>query len=147
MPMHRTATILLLFAVLVGCSWLAGCNWLAPAPAPVGYSGPIASVEARNLLAELSGATFEDTSGALGGGTFTVGPFGVIPNPRTGKGPVVLVDGAAGTRYLPMHTDGDVADLWAHVKGAPPAGIDMAMSDAYRAVWDPSAQEAGASND
>ncbi|QDU83561.1 hypothetical protein Pla163_06600 [Planctomycetes bacterium Pla163] len=114
---------------------VAACSWIAPAPAPPGYSGPIASPAARDLLADLVGATFEDTSGALGGGTITVGPFGVVPNPLTGKGPVVQVEGAAGTRYLPMLTDGDVADLWARVDGSPPAGFDLATSDAYRAVW------------
>jgi hypothetical protein len=120
---------------------LASCSWIAPSAAPPGYSGPIASVEARNMLADLVGTTFEDSSGALGGGTITVGPFGVVPNPRLGKGPVVQVDGAAGTDYLPMLTDGDVAALWAQVKGAPPAGLDLTTSAAYRAVWDESAAD------
>lgn len=128
--MLRTTSILLL-ALL--CS--ASCGGTT---APVGYSGPIASVEARNLLGELRGLTFDDAAGELGGGTFTVGPFGVIPNPRTGKGPVVQLEGPRGEVWLPMEADGDVADLWTRVHGSAPDGVAGSTSDAYRSVWVPS---------
>lgn len=121
----------LLLALLVPLA--AACG--AGSPRPPGYSGSIASIEARSLLADLSGRTFEDTTGALGGGTITVGPFAVVPNPRTGKGPVVQVQGPDGTDWLPMHTDGDVADLWMRVHGTAPDDVSGTLSAAYRDVW------------
>ena len=112
----------------------AACSG-AVAPAPPGYSGPIASTDARDLLAQLQGEVLDDAAGELGGGAFTVGAFGVVPNPATGKGPVVQLEGPGGVVWLPMQTDGDVADLWRRVRGAVPDGLTGPTSDAYRAVW------------
>jgi len=129
--------LLLALALLVP-TCASGCADRA-APAPPGYSGPIASSDARDLLADLAGASFEVAPGALvdapTGGTFTVGPFAVVPNPRTGKGPVVRLDGPSGAVWLPMETDGDVVDLVTRVRGTAPDGFGGRPSDAYRAAW------------
>jgi len=65
----------------------------------------------------------------------SVGPFAVVPNPRTGKGPVVRLDGPSGAVWLPMETDGDVVDLVTRVRGTAPDGFGGRPSDAYRAAW------------
>jgi hypothetical protein len=121
---------LLVVCLVVACLGACGTD-----PAPVGYDGPIATVAARTALGELRGLTFEDTTGALGGGTWTITGHAVIPNPRTGKGPVALIESGARTDHLPMESDGDVADLITRVRGAAPEWEASAPSVAYLAVW------------
>src|SRR5688572_3022296 len=99
-PSMRTALVsLLLMSVVTAC---ANPDPLPPkqssAPVAPGYSGPLPSVKARDLLKELRGRSFEDTDSAYGGGVWVVGAFGVVPNPVSGKGPVIYIEraGAVG---------------------------------------------------
>lgn len=112
---------------------VVGCESRAPSP---GYDGPIPSREARALLQPLRGATFEDATGVLGGGTWTVEGFAVVPNPRSGKSPVVRLSCGERQDWVPVLTDGDVADLVRRVLGDAPAEFVGPTSEAYEAVWD-----------
>lgn len=101
----------------------SGCGAAADPPPP-GYSGPLPSARGQAVLGELQGQVLEDRTGALGGGRFVIGPFGVIPNPVTGKGPVVVLakegpgDAGEEVRHLPVEREADVADLFERITGA-----------------------------
>jgi hypothetical protein len=102
------------------------------APVAPGYHGPLPSVEAREVLKELTGRSFKDTDGAHGGGEWVVGAFGVVPNPVTGKGPVISIERREsvgtpvryggedpGRRWIPMEHDADIARFYELVTGEP----------------------------
>jgi len=93
----------------------------APGPT-VGYSGTVPSVVGQGLIGKMRGKRLTVGAGAgLAVGVWTVDGFGVVPNPVTGKGPVVLLKDSAGKiDYVPVDTDADVADLFERVTGAPP---------------------------
>jgi hypothetical protein len=96
----------------------AGCG-LAPKPPAPGYSGTVPSGAAQTAVRDLLGKTLTTTGGRLGAATHTVGGFAVIPNPITGKGPVITLTMAdGGTGYVPVDTDADIADLYRRVTGA-----------------------------
>jgi hypothetical protein len=110
----------------------AGCG--ANSPPPPGYNGPVPGAKGQFALSELAGKTLVDTTGAFGGGEWTVGPFGVVPNPLSEKGPVVRLTRGADERWVPIETDGDVADLVLRVTGERSAFVDGKTSVAYRNV-------------
>ena len=101
-----------------------------------GYSGPIVSSKGQKVARGLAGASFTDKDGNLGGGEWTIVSFAVVPNPRTGKGPVVEIRKGTRVEYLPMESDGDVIDLYRRVHDSPPEGLSGDMSQAYRSVWE-----------
>lgn len=101
----------------------------------VGYDGPIPSDEARQLLEELQGETIADAGGLLDADGLELDGFAVIPNPRTGKSPVMRVSRGDRVEWIPLLTDGDVADLYRRVRGSAPDGIEGEMSEAYRQLW------------
>jgi hypothetical protein len=117
--------MVMVVGALVGCC----CG---PKDEPPGYSGPYPSSDAQTAVHELDGKTVKDASGK----EWTVGNFGVIPNPVTGKGPVVDLTSGGVEQWLPLETDGDVADLWMKAKGAPHPKIGGPTSEAYRKAWD-----------
>ena len=128
--MTRTLVCLLAWLLLA-----ASCGRSLQTEAP-GYSGPMPSEAARRLLGELVGDTLLDDEHALGGGVWTVGGFAVLPNPASGKGPVVILRQGGASRYLPVEADGDVADLYRRVRGRLPQGLEVEEpSAAYRAAW------------
>jgi len=113
---------------------------------PPGHAGPVPSVEARAVLKELAGRSFEDTGGAYGGGTWMVGAFGVVPNPVTGKGPVITIErpenagtpiryGAeeSGRRWIPLVDDADVARFHELVTGEPASVLQESAAAASAA--------------
>jgi hypothetical protein len=122
----------------LGLALLAACAD-EPVPEPrrdtaqalPGHAGPVPSVEARAMLKELRGRSFEDGSGDHGGGTWVVGAFGVVPNPVSGKGPVIYIERpeSRGTpirygeeepgRWIPMVADADIARFHELVTGEP----------------------------
>ncbi|MFG0319701.1 MAG: hypothetical protein ACF8XB_20690 [Planctomycetota bacterium JB042] len=85
----------------------------AKGPAPVGYDGAVPSGEGQMILGGLRGETLTDENGAR----WTIGPFGVVPNPVTGKGPVVLLRRGEEVRYLPVATDEEARALAESVRG------------------------------
>ncbi len=85
----------------------------AKEPAPVGYDGAVPSDEGQTILGALRGEAFTDEDGER----WTIGPFGVIPNPVTGKGPVVLLKRGKEVRYLPVATDEEARALADRVRG------------------------------
>jgi hypothetical protein len=130
----RPAAALLLVASLAAACANPGPSTPVNAPVRVapGYHGPLPSVEARALLKELRGRSFEDVDGVYGGGKWVVGAFGVVPNPVSGKGPVIYIDrsgpvqagdDADGRRWIPVETDGDVARFYEVVTGQAPIGL------------------------
>jgi len=106
-----------LSTLFAGCIALAACG---SERTSVGYDGPNPFVEARRLAHELEGETIADTGGAFGAGVWIVGPFGVVPNPRTSKSPVVQVPFSEARDRIPLLSDGDVADLVRRVRGLRP---------------------------
>lgn len=114
---------------------LVACGWLGDETPPPGYSGPVPSARGQAVLLELQGRTFSDETGALGGGEWSIGGFGVVPNPVTGKGPVVTLRQGAEVVYLPVEFQGDVADLYRRVTGRESplmAGEDRKLGESYR---------------
>ena len=112
----RPAGLIVCLSLLLLSHLLCSCVRTDP-PAP-GYSGPYPSAKGQAVLRLLQGQVFNDVQGLIGGGAWTVGPFGVVPNPVTGKGPVVLLTQGDRTVYLPVETLGDVADLHRRVTGS-----------------------------
>ncbi len=106
-------------------------------PPPTGYSGPVISQTAQRVLLNMEGESFFDDLGVLGGGEWTIGRFGVVPNPVSvsGKGPVLKIRQLDNGQFMPMEADGDVADLYRRVHGSLPDSFDTTQSMAYKAVW------------
>lgn len=127
-PSRRPLPLLLL--LLASAFAFACSNAGDPAPAP-GYVGVVPGARGQFELAALVGKTFVDETSAFGGGEWTVGPFGVVPNPVSEKGPVVRLARGGEERWLPIETDGDVADFVRRVTGAT-ATVSGRTSVAYR---------------
>lgn len=125
--------------ILAGCLPLiyALCIACGTEPPVVGYDGPLPSVAARGQLDDLMQRPILRAEGEFAVGTWTIESFGVLPNSRTGKGPVALVSSGHLRDCIPLLTDGDVADLSARVDGSAPDGLAGTMSVEYRAVWQP----------
>jgi len=108
------------------------------APAP-GHDRPIASREARVLLAGLEGRELVDEAGGLGGGRWTVWGFAVVPyrlpSGELTQGPRVALTRGDSRRYAPMHADGDVAELGYRVTGEWPAWVAREPSPAFRSLF------------
>lgn len=118
----------LLLLVLAG-SAAVGCT-----PPPVGYTGPLPSVAARQSLSRLYGEVLPAGTVAFCPHELRVHSFLVTPTM-----PAVILDdpGAAAAgrtpRYwLPVLQDGDIADLHVRILGAAPAGMARGTSEAYR---------------
>jgi len=127
MSPSRLRALLLLVSFAGACSALDGSD-----PPPPGYVGTVPGAKGQFALAELVGKTFVDNTGAFGGGEWTVGAFGVVPNPVSEKGPVVKLTQAGNERWLPIETDGDVADLTMRVTGKRSELVSGKTSVAYR---------------
>ncbi len=132
-----TAFVLFAFVLFASCA----------RPAEAGYSGPYPSAAAQRALVKLAGSALP--LGALGdtADQLVIESFAVVPNPVTGKGPVVRLhrrgqavtpvslqaaQGADGVWYLPVVTDGDAADLVRRATGSPPADFGGPTSAVYR---------------
>jgi len=128
--MKLLATLLALIALAV----FSSCS---SAPGAPGYSGPVPSPLAQQHLRDLAGSTFNDMGNELGGGDWSVGPFGVIPNNASagGKGPVVRFEQDRVSKYIPVECDADVADLVKRVSGKTLSALEGDLSDAYKSVW------------
>jgi hypothetical protein len=136
----------------------AGAALLAASCAPdvvAGYSGPYPSAAAQRALQAIVGRSLPPESlGTLGerGVVLEIESFAVVPNPVTGKGPVMRLcesgratvppaadpaQGHDGVWYLPVLTDGDAADLVRRATGSVPLDFGGSTSAAYRAVLAP----------
>lgn len=128
---------LLALALALACS--------TPDPPAPGHGGEVPSPAAQGRLAAIVGRTVE-LSGRDLRGELVIDGFAVVPNPVTGKGPVVLLrrpgaepgprpflgeQGEAGWWYLPVLTDGDVADLVLRATGAADETISLPTSALY----------------
>jgi hypothetical protein len=127
-----------LFSVLAACAvaCAVACSAVegAPPPGKPGFDGPVPSGEAQMALKALRGKVFTDRTGALGGGgLFIISGFAVVPNPVTGKGPIIVLNreqtpskpqpfsgpqGKDGYYWVVVETDADVADFLSRVNGA-----------------------------
>ncbi|MCY2959509.1 MAG: hypothetical protein NTY35_05025 [Planctomycetota bacterium] len=112
-----------------------------------GYTGPYPSAAAQQALQTITGKAIVGSALGPPGAELTVQSFGVVPNPLTGKGPVVILlehdrallphdpnapQGADGRWYVPVLTDGDAADLVRRATGESPQNFGGATSEAYR---------------
>jgi len=118
---HRSFPSITLLALSVGCT----------STPPARNADPHPSTAAQAALHELYALEFDDTASRYGGGKLIVTGFAVSPD---GTGPVVLLERDGITHYLPVETDGDVADLFLRVLGQPHETITGELSDAYRAA-------------
>jgi hypothetical protein len=110
----------------------------------------VPSGTAQGALKELRGQWLKGAGGVLGPEELViVAGFAVVPNPVTGKGPVVILErptaegaarakanartqGEGGHFWVPVETDGDAADFIRRVTGSAPAGLAGPTSAAYR---------------
>lgn len=114
-----------------------------------GYDGPHPSAAAQNALRALTGRALPPGTLAAEAAPLEIVSFGIVPNPVTGKGPVVRLhppgsaltnpppgapQGADGNWYLPVLTDGDAADLVLRATGSVPLNFAGEMSATYRAA-------------
>lgn len=113
--------------VLVLALLIAGCA----KEKPPGYDEPYPSADGQGAANALSGRTVKDGAGV----EWTVGEFGVVPNPVTGKGPVIFLKRGADTKWVPLETDGDVADLHKRVTGNDHPTLKKGTSENYRSAW------------
>lgn len=119
---------------------------LLPAPGYEGYDGQVPSVVAQVALEQLQGKRFRPTNGQLGAEELVIEHFAVVPNPVTGKGPVILLvrpgapesplkldakQGEGGWFWIPIATDGDAADFVQRVTGTVPSNLSGPLSDDY----------------
>lgn len=128
--MKFIALLLALFTL----SAFPSCSSSQSAP---GHTGSAPSPLAQQHLRDLAGSTFTDLKNELGGGDWTVGPFGVIPNNASagGKGPVVRLQNGLVSKYVPVECDADVADLVKRVSGQTLDDLEGDLSEAYATVW------------
>jgi hypothetical protein len=122
-------------ALLALAGLLAACG--DEAPSPTAWSGGVPSAAALEALKSIEGRGFFDTDGVLGGGRWTVGPWAVVENPLTVKGPVVVVRQGERTAYVPVETDGDAAHLYQVATWTNHPTLRGDLSPAYRRVWEP----------
>jgi hypothetical protein len=114
---------------------LLSCLLAACGPGPVGYQGSLPSIAARRTLADLVGKSFPPGTVAFTAREVRVAGSVVGPNGLT-----LFVDesGAAEAgrtprrHWIPLQTDGDVADLHRRLTGTTPAGLGGDLSSAYR---------------
>lgn len=86
-----------------------------------------------SALSSLKGQTLTDATGALGGGDWTIGDFGVAQDVVAGKDPVLAVAQNQVTKYIPIGTEGDAADLVTRVTGSSSSVLKSgALSDGYQ---------------
>ena len=136
-------------AVFLACASVsllgAGCGSHVTA----GYDGPYPSAAAQHALRALTGRTLPAETLAAEPAPLEIVSFGIVPNPVTGKGPVVRLrepglpltssppgspQGADGIWYLPVQTDGDAADLVLRATGSVPLNFAGETSAIYRAA-------------
>ena len=126
----RTAVLLLGSAGLASLGSMACARREMPPP---GYDGAVPSGAGQRALNAVDGRTVAFAQGAA---PWTVAGFAVVPNPVTGKGPVVRLTQGKLERYVPMPTDAGVDAFVARVHGrteAPASNLDAA----YRAALSP----------
>lgn len=114
-----------------------------------GYDGPYPSAAAQQALRTLTGRALPQGTLAAEPAPLEIVSFGIVPNPVTGKGPVVRLrepgtpltnsplgapNGADGNWYLPVLTDGDAADLVLRATGSAPMNFAGETSATYRAA-------------
>lgn len=117
-----------------------------------GYSGPYPSAAAQRALREIRGRTLApevlgSAFAVANGVELQIESFGVVPNPVTGKGPVVRLreshrdvtpmdlgaeQGEDGVWFVPVLTDGDAADLVQRATGTAPVNFGGVTSAEYR---------------
>ena len=133
--MKSTLSILAAMLCLV-LGFALGCNSLGQSGKP-GYRGSVPSPTAQAVLRDLRGQSWTDPLGTFDGGSYEVGPFAVIPNEVSpkGKGPVLRLDQGEKSVFLPLETDGDVADFFFKVTRRVAPGLSGDMSSTYRAIW------------
>lgn len=101
---------------------------------PVGYRGPLPSVVARQSLTALWGCKLAAGSVAFTTSEVELIAFVVGPHGPTVSG--VELGAPAGTEakrhWIPVLTDGDIADLHLRATGSVPAGLAGDLSEGYR---------------
>ena len=139
-PYKPPILLALRLGVVLLMATACGQNESEKAPTAPGTAQGLPSIEARRELQEILGGALRDAE-TLGAGAWKVGGFSVAPYPApdgtTTKGPhVVLVRfGDQEVHYVPLDTDGDIADLIRRVTGNVPEGLATETSPAGRAFW------------
>lgn len=86
-----------------------------------------------SALAGLKGKKLTDVTGALGGGDWTIGDYGIVADVLGGKDPVLAIAQNQVTKYIPIGTEGDAADLVTRVTGTKSSLLTSgALSDGYQ---------------
>ena len=101
----------LILPFAIGCSGMTD-SVTSMAASQLGVDGA-----ALSALQSLKGKSLVDSTGALGGGSWTIGDYGVADNPISGNGPVLSLVQGQVTKLLPVETEGDVANLVQTVTG------------------------------
>lgn len=129
----------ILAVALIGLVLTAGgCAGMDSGDARSGPQANEPSAEAQQAMKELTGRRFEDPTGALGAGEWTVHSYARVANPVSNEGPVVvLTRPGAASRYVPVFTDGDAADFWLRVTGRPHPSLKGDTSEPYRRIVPP----------
>ncbi len=125
LPLPRTSwgwLGLLLFALAV----FAYVGWSSAVPVP-SQAGIVAADSLR-------GHELVEHSGRWGDGPWMVEHFVVLPHEGVKRG-WLIVQKQQVEHYIPVETDGDVADLWRRVRGAAPDHLRGEQSEAYRDFW------------
>jgi hypothetical protein len=79
-----------------------------------------------SALAGLKGKKLTDVTGALGGGDCTIGDYGIVAD-------VLAIAQNQVTKYIPIGTEGDAADLVTRVTGTKSSLLTSgALSDGYQ---------------
>lgn len=120
-------------SALIGCGSSGSMPDVAGAASSVGAQAQGAlGGHVASALGALKGKTLADATGALGGGDWTIGDFGVVKDVLGGKDPVVALAQNQVTKYLPIGTEGDAADLVTRVTGSASSVLKSgALSDGY----------------
>lgn len=124
-PLPRTSWAwvgLLLFALAVFA--YVGWTTLVPVPSQAGIDAAYS----------LCGQELVEHGGRWGDGLWIVAHFVVLPHDGVKRGWVMVEKGRL-VHYIPVETDGDVADLWRRVRGAAPEHLRGEQSEAYREFW------------
>jgi hypothetical protein len=133
MKTYNSFAILILGVIGYGCGGAATNDVGILAESAVSDAQGALGSQVSTALAGLKGKTLTDTTGALGGGDWTIGDFGVVADIAGGEDPVVAVAKGQVKKYIPIGTEGDAADLVTRVTGSSSSLLKSGtLSDGYR---------------
>jgi hypothetical protein len=131
--MKHTLLISSVLFAFVGCGSSGSIGGLGSVSSVASQASGALGGNVASALGGLKGSVLNDATGALGGGNWTIGDFGVVADVAGGKDPVLAVAQNQVTKYIPIGTEGDAADLVTRVTGAAsPALKSGALSNGYQ---------------